>query len=147
MRNSLARYFAHALFACGSAFLGLQAPAQAQTLAASSLPEVVSGAARKDTSFTIQVANSGPNEAFGVVVKFSVPKGAKLGYPGGNCSVLSKNGASVQCVVGYIAPGSSADLDLTISANKAGDYSMAFSVVCTAEACNANPLPVPILFN
>jgi hypothetical protein len=135
--------FANAVLVCGLSVLGLQC-AHAQTLTASALPDVVSGNARAGAPFTVQVTNQGPNEAFGVVVRFSIPKGLKVAVPG-TCMALSKS--SLQCMLGYIAPGSSADLDLTVSSTKGGNYSMSFSVVCTAEACDASDLAVPILLN
>jgi hypothetical protein len=147
MKNQFTRYFAHALVACGVAVLCSQSTAQGQTLTASALPNAASGTAHAGASFTVQVTNDGPDEAFGVVVRFIDPKGLAMTEPGGNCMVLSKSSGATQCMLGYIAPGSSVDLDVTVSAKKSGDYSLVFSVVCTAVACNANQLTVPITLN
>jgi hypothetical protein len=146
MKNTLARFSTHTLLLCGLAALGFQLPAQAQSLTTTSIPSTVVGSARNGAAFTIQVTNNGPAEAFGVVLKFTTPKGSKIAFPK-NCFVVSSSTGAIQCMMGYIAPSAYQQINFKITTTRAGAYNTSFSAICTAAACSGGQLTVPISLN
>jgi len=146
MKNIFAKSFTNAVLLCGLAALGLQGSAQAQTLTTTANPSSVAGTVRNGAAFTIQVANHGPQEAFGVILKFTTPKGAKIAYPS-SCFIVSSSTGAMQCMLGYIAPSASQQISFKITSTRAGSYNTSFSAVCTAVACSGGQLTVPISLN
>jgi len=146
MTNNLAKLFTRALLMSGLAAVGFQLPAQAQSLTTTSIPSSVVGTARNGADFTINIANSGTTEAFGVILKFTTPKGSKIAYPK-NCYIVSSSTGAMQCMMGYIPVSGSQQIDFKITATKAGAYNTSFSAICTADACSGGQVTVPISLN
>jgi hypothetical protein len=146
MQKAFARISCHTVLVCGVTTLGFQLPAQAQSLTTTSIPSAVVGTVRNGATFTIHIANSGPGEAFGVVLKFTPPKGSKIAIPN-NCFVTSKSSGAVQCMLGYIASPGTQQVNLKISATRAGTYNTSFAASCTAAACSGGQLTVPVALN
>ena len=99
-----------------------------------STPSAVVGTVRNGAAFTIQVTNGGPTEAFGVVLTIARAKGTKITFPS-NCFVLGKSTGAIQCMMGYLAPLTSQQLDFKITSTKAGTYNTSFAASSRDSTC------------
>ena len=142
MEKTLVRFLGGAAMVCG-ALVGLPASAHAQSVSFDIVGTTSSGPARQMVGpQVIKVTNSGQEEATGVTVTFSPPKGAKVDSA---CQVDHLPGGyrSYTCSVGSLTPGQSIEITFSISMTASGDVGV--EVTCDQPVSAGALLSITIL--
>jgi hypothetical protein len=130
MTKTLVRFFGGAALVWGTCLLGLPASAQAQGSVKFVLSaDTNAGPARQTYPEVIHVTNEGTEDATGVTVTFTPPKGVKVDS---DCQIDHLPGGirSYTCLVGTIGYGQTVDVSFSISMTKPGDASFTADVTC-----------------
>lgn len=143
MKNISTNSLTRALAVMGLAVLAFQAPAAAQQIGEMTVtvdPATATATTHDVVPVTVTVANnSAEQDAVGVVLTFSPPKGLKVASMPDICSLshLSQGEVSVACDIGGLAMnGGSLPLSFSFTSTKSNAYSFAF----TETADNADPV-------
>jgi Domain of unknown function DUF11 len=130
--KTLGRIFVGTVMVWGIWLLGVPASAQGQVIFQTSA-DTNGGPPHQTYYQTIYIQNIGFEEATGVTVTFTPPKGLKVDS---TCQVDHLPGGlrSYTCLVGNIAVGDTANVSFSISQTKAGDDSFTAEVTCDQGA-------------
>ena len=91
-----------------------------------------------DVTFTITVANAGPNDATGVIVTDPLVSTLTFKSASAGCSL---SGATVICAVGTVSAGSSISISITATVNQTAANGAVISNSATASGDNPDPKP------